>query len=109
MPLHSNGIVPAINPSTPFPPSEDPQLTACELATSTSTSTNISSTRHPQHVPSSMMDVDNNSSPDDRSRSRRGNSVLSMDDLEAAQALEGLRSGMVLIHDARLGNNDLSS
>lgn len=41
-----------------------------------------------------MMEVDSNSSPDDRSRSRRGNSVLSMDDLEAAQALEGLRSGM---------------
>lgn len=29
-------------------------------------------------------------------RSRRAASVLSMDDLEAAQALEGLRSGMWL-------------
>lgn len=30
----------------------------------------------------------------DEDRSRRAASVLSMDDLEAAQALEGLRSGM---------------
>jgi hypothetical protein len=28
-------------------------------------------------------------------RSRRAASVLSMDDIEAAQALEGLRSGMI--------------
>jgi hypothetical protein len=33
---------------------------------------------------------------DKEDRSRRAASVLSMDDLEAAQALEGLRSGMSL-------------
>ncbi|KAF7178029.1 hypothetical protein CNMCM7691_006669 [Aspergillus felis] len=44
-----------------------------------------------QHVPSSMMDVDNHSVADERSR--RATSVLSMDDIEAAQALEGLRAG----------------
>lgn len=43
-----------------------------------------------------MMDVDTNSSPEAPSRSRRDTSVLSMDDLEAAQALEGLRTGMSL-------------
>lgn len=37
-----------------------------------------------------MMDVDSNSVDD---RARRATSVLSMDDIEAAQALEGLRSG----------------
>lgn len=40
----------------------------------------------------SMMDIDN---PEDRSR--RAASVLSMDDLEAAQALEGLRSGTLAL------------
>lgn len=39
------------------------------------------------------MDVDSNSTDD---RARRGTSVLSMDDIEAAQALEGLRSGKYL-------------
>jgi hypothetical protein len=38
-----------------------------------------------------MMEVDNTAVADDRSR--RDTSVLSMDDLEAAQALEGLRTG----------------
>lgn len=37
-----------------------------------------------------MMDVDSNASVEDRTR--RATSVLSMDDIEAAQALEGLRS-----------------
>ncbi|KAH2559254.1 hypothetical protein KXV70_002453 [Aspergillus fumigatus] len=46
-----------------------------------------------QHVPSSMMDVDNHSVADERSR--RATSVLSMDDIEAAQALEGLRAGNI--------------
>lgn len=36
------------------------------------------------------MDVDSNGVDD---RARRATSVLSMDDIEAAQALEGLRSG----------------
>ena len=39
-----------------------------------------------------MMDVDHSTVADDRSR--RATSVLSMDDIEAAQALEGLRTGM---------------
>ena len=38
-----------------------------------------------------MMDVDHGPVAEDRSR--RATSVLSMDDLEAAQALEGLRTG----------------
>ncbi|KAL4939159.1 hypothetical protein BDV06DRAFT_41329 [Aspergillus oleicola] len=42
-----------------------------------------------QHVPS-VMEVDNTAVTEDRSR--RATSVLSMDDLEAAQALEGLRT-----------------
>ncbi|KAL4926073.1 putative clock controled protein (Ccg-8) [Aspergillus undulatus] len=42
-----------------------------------------------QHVPV-VMDVDNTAVAEDRSR--RATSVLSMDDLEAAQALEGLRT-----------------
>ncbi|KAL4805970.1 transcription factor Opi1-domain-containing protein [Aspergillus unguis] len=46
---------------------------------------------HPptQHVPS-VMETDNTAVAEDRSR--RATSVLSMDDLEAAQALEGLRT-----------------
>ena len=47
-----------------------------------------------QNAASVVMDVNRNSSPEDRSQ--RATSVLSMDDLEAAQALEGLRSGMTL-------------
>ncbi|KAL4967751.1 putative clock controled protein (Ccg-8) [Aspergillus stella-maris] len=42
-----------------------------------------------QHVPS-VMELDNTTVAEDRSR--RATSVLSMDDLEAAQALEGLRT-----------------
>ncbi|KAB8228610.1 hypothetical protein ETB97_012422 [Aspergillus alliaceus] len=47
---------------------------------------------HPsfQNVPTSMMDLDNHAAAEDRSR--RATSVLSMDDIEAAQALEGLRT-----------------
>ena len=45
-----------------------------------------------KNVPTSMMDVDNTTVAEDRSR--RATSVLSMDDIEAAQALEGLRTGM---------------
>jgi hypothetical protein len=43
----------------------------------------------------SLMDVDSTASGEDRTR--RATSVLSMDDIEAAQALEGLRSGIVFI------------
>ncbi|RDH37502.1 transcription factor Opi1-domain-containing protein [Aspergillus welwitschiae] len=42
------------------------------------------------HVPPPMMDVDHSTVAEDRSR--RATSVLSMDDIEAAQALEGLRT-----------------
>lgn len=54
----------------------------------------------PLHLPHSrtlhnahpaVMDLDTTTADD---RSRRATSVISMDDLEAAQALEGLRSGM---------------
>lgn len=45
-------------------------------------------TAPPYHYAPSVMDVDKA-----EDRSRRAASVLSMDDLEAAQALEGLRSG----------------
>lgn len=44
------------------------------------------------HASSTVMDVDGTAVAEDRSR--RAASVLSMDDIEAAQALEGLRSGM---------------
>lgn len=43
-----------------------------------------------QNAPPTVMALETNTSED---RSRRAASVLSMDDLEAAQALEGLRSG----------------
>lgn len=44
------------------------------------------------------MDVDSNGVDD---RARRATSVLSMDDIEAAQALEGLRSGeLCYLHNA---------
>jgi hypothetical protein len=41
------------------------------------------------------MDLDTTTTDD---RSRRATSVISMDDLEAAQALEGLRSGMLTVY-----------
>lgn len=44
----------------------------------------------PQNAPSTVMDLESHPTED---RSHRAASVLSMDDLEAAQALEGLRSG----------------
>lgn len=53
---------------------------------------------HPPHPPAlhnahpAVMDLDTTTTDD---RSRRATSVISMDDLEAAQALEGLRSGML--------------
>jgi len=56
----------------------------------TTTSTTTAPDTSVQHAP--LMDIDN--SPDDRSR--RATSVLSMDDIEAAQALEGLRSGILI-------------
>ena len=53
-------------PSTPFPSNIDPNLPIA-------------------------MEVDGTASTEDRTR--RATSVLSMDDIEAAQALEGLRAG----------------
>lgn len=44
-----------------------------------------------EHESTTMMDIDKNSAAEDRRQ--RATSVLSMDDIEAAQALEGLRSG----------------
>lgn len=84
-------------------PRLDPQLSTVVSAPSPTPA--VSSVRDPrgppisatttttrfEHESASMMDVDRNSAADDRSR--RATSVLSMDDIEAAQALEGLRSG----------------
>lgn len=78
-------------PPTPIPPStQHPQAVKNNNNTTiTSPDTSV------QHAP--LMEVDH--SPDDRSR--RATSVLSMDDIEAAQALEGLRSGIFLSHIQR--------
>jgi hypothetical protein len=80
----------------------NPPLAATALSNSSnSSSTSLvhlsnpsSASSTPQHVPS-MMEVENTAVAEDRSR--RATSVLSMDDLEAAQALEGLRTGSHLI------------
>lgn len=50
----------------------------------------LASHRPGQNAHPTVMDLDSHSTED---RTRRAASVLSMDDLEAAQALEGLRSG----------------
>lgn len=87
---HRPGGIAAPNTTT-----ASPGGTTTETSSSTSSSSpSVSTTSHPsfQHVPTSMMEVDNQSAVEDRSR--RATSVLSMDDIEAAQALEGLRSGM---------------
>ncbi|KAF9891250.1 hypothetical protein FE257_004814 [Aspergillus nanangensis] len=74
----------------------NPQTTTTSISTSISTSSTSGSSPSPpsypslQHVPAPMMDVDSSTVTEDRSR--RATSVLSMDDIEAAQALEGLRS-----------------
>ncbi|OJJ83119.1 putative clock controled protein (Ccg-8) [Aspergillus glaucus CBS 516.65] len=73
------------NPPTPIPPASTQQHPQAVNAVNNHT-TIISPDTSVQHAP--LMEVDN--SPDDRSR--RATSVLSMDDIEAAQALEGLRS-----------------
>lgn len=48
---------------------------------------------------SNAMDLDNMISPKDRHS--RATSALSMDDIEAAQALEGLRAGMLSLQTLR--------
>ncbi|KAE8374229.1 transcription factor Opi1-domain-containing protein [Aspergillus bertholletiae] len=65
----ANSGKPQITSTLPAPPSSYPSV---------------------QNVPTTTMDVDNNTVAEDRSR--RATSVLSMDDIEAAQALEGLRT-----------------
>lgn len=71
------------------------------LVTTTGATATAAIAHLPLHLPHSsalhnahpaVMDLDTTTADD---RSRRATSVISMDDLEAAQALEGLRSGMV--------------
>lgn len=64
------------------------EVSALQPPTATKTNT-TSNTTLPKHVSSSVMDLDSTTPVEDRSR--RATSVLSMDDLEAAQTLEGLR------------------
>ena len=82
------------NPPTPIPPASTQQHPQA-VNTVNNHTTIIFPDTSVQHAP--LMEVDN--SPDDRSR--RATSVLSMDDIEAAQALEGLRSGIFLSHIQR--------
>ncbi|KAE8154802.1 Opi1-domain-containing protein [Aspergillus avenaceus] len=64
--------------------------TPSTLAASVSVSATAPGYSSFQNVPATMMDIDKNTLAEDRSR--RATSVLSMDDIEAAQALEGLRT-----------------
>ncbi|KAA8647014.1 hypothetical protein EYZ11_000095 [Aspergillus tanneri] len=73
--------------TTPTP--NNPRTTIPASTTSANSSASPPVYPSSQHVPS-MMEVDNSSVSGDRSR--RATSVLSMDDIEAAQALEGLRT-----------------
>lgn len=83
----ADGIPPPTPAAPPTAPTQHPQQTVNNQTTTSTTSTAAAldtvSTVH--HAP--LMEVDH--SPEDRSR--RATSVLSMDDIEAAQALEGLR------------------
>ncbi|KAL4787817.1 transcription factor Opi1-domain-containing protein [Aspergillus varians] len=78
----------SVRDATANPP---PSATTTHSYSSHSSSQSLAPLSHPtsQHVPS-IMDVDNTAVAEDRSC--RATSVLSMDDLEAAQALEGLRT-----------------
>lgn len=67
-----------------------PVATGVASASASYTATPPSFTPARQNAPPTVMDRETNTSED---RTRRAASVLSMDDLEAAQALEGLRSG----------------
>ena len=89
-----NTSLSAVRDATTTPTPNNPQTA---VATNLPTSSTASPSVYPtfQHVPSSMMEIDNTTVAEDRSR--RATSVLSMDDIEAAQALEGLRTGG-LIH-----------
>lgn len=90
----SDGDSPPSSSATAQHPHPRPQSQSkSQLNNNTTPNSSTSSASSPRHGPS-VMDVDCNSSPEDRSQ--RATSVLSMDDLEAAQALEGLRSGVCL-------------
>lgn len=80
--------------SAPTGPPHTSALSTASPSTTDSSSDSAPPTAYPpfHHVPPPMMDVDHSTVADDRSR--RATSVLSMDDIEAAQALEGLRTGM---------------
>ena len=60
------------------------------------------SQHHPKDVLDTM-DVDKTMSSE--TPNRRATSVLSMDDIEAAQALEGLRTGLILLPIVCGGND----
>ena len=82
-------------PPTQLPLSQQPSLITSPPPPASSSPTHLpppstTSATAVQHA-ASVMDVDCKSP---ENRSRRATSVLSMDDLEAAQALEGLRSGL---------------
>ncbi|PWY91546.1 Opi1-domain-containing protein [Aspergillus sclerotioniger CBS 115572] len=79
----------ATAPTVPLPHTSAPSSSSASILPAHSSAP---STAYPpfQHVPPPMMDVDHGTVAEDRSR--RATSVLSMDDLEAAQALEGLRT-----------------
>ncbi|KAL4974346.1 transcription factor Opi1-domain-containing protein [Aspergillus desertorum] len=79
----SDGIAAlSVQDATSNPPSYSAHLSSTPL-------TSLPRSSKPQHV-SAIMDTDSTTGAEDRSR--RATSVLSMDDLEAAQALEGLRT-----------------
>ncbi|KAJ5831865.1 hypothetical protein N7474_000176 [Penicillium riverlandense] len=69
-----------------------PSVEASYTASRSPSVTPISPRLPPQNALSSVMDAESNPPQPTDDRSRRAASVLSMDDLEAAQALEGLRS-----------------
>ena len=82
-------------PPTQLPLSQQPSLITSPPPPASSSPTHLpppstTSATAVQHA-ASVMDVDCKSP---ENRSQRAASVLSMDDLEAAQALEGLRSGL---------------
>ncbi|KAL2866275.1 putative clock controled protein (Ccg-8) [Aspergillus lucknowensis] len=83
--VHDATANPPLSPATAK--SNSPHSSSTTSLVPTSHSSSVSSPS--QHVPS-MMEVENTAVAGDRSR--RATSVLSMDDLEAAQALEGLRT-----------------
>ncbi|KAI9045378.1 putative clock controled protein (Ccg-8) [Aspergillus affinis] len=88
-----NTSLSAVRDATTTPTPNNPQTTkATNLPPPPPSTSSSSATIYPtfQHVPSSMMDLDNSYVAE--GRSRRATSVLSMDDIEAAQALEGLRT-----------------